>query len=102
MGTLAEFLGGTGSSSEFGFEAVGTDCPVLAVWAQAIMQWTDQANCSLSGGALGLSNPSEQTFVSPTGVFSAIFAACDTRFVRVNGWVCYFGYTPPGRRGTGV
>jgi hypothetical protein len=58
------------------------------------MQWTDQANCSLSGGALGLSNPSEQTFVSPTGVFSAIFAACDTRFVRVNGWVCYFGYTP--------
>lgn len=24
---LAEFLGGTGSLSEFGFEAVGTDCP---------------------------------------------------------------------------
>src|ERR1700733_10076681 len=27
MGTLAEFLGGTGSSSESSFEAVGTDCP---------------------------------------------------------------------------
>jgi hypothetical protein len=73
----------------------------LAVRTQSMMRWMDQTNCSLLAGASGVSNPSEQAFVSATRVFSAIFAACDLRFVRVNGWICCFGHTHPGRRGIG-
>jgi hypothetical protein len=94
MGTLAEFLGGTGSSSESSFEAVGTDCPSTSR-VDSDDDAMDESDKLLLVGRRDRS-------IQPTAVFSAIFAACDTQLVRVNGWICYFGCTPPGRRGIGV